>query len=86
VSPANNSFGIEYTRKDACYEVLYEVWRATAGALEVDVLLQNILADCNRPIGGIGVFGWMEPPAPECWKSCMGYRSTLGYLGNRETG
>jgi hypothetical protein len=54
--PANNPFGMEESVKDAGYEAVYEVWRDTAGALEVDVLLQNILADCSRPIGGIGVF------------------------------
>jgi hypothetical protein len=42
--------------KDAGYEAVYEVWRATSGALEVDVFLQNILADCSRPTGGIIVF------------------------------
>jgi hypothetical protein len=54
--PVNNPFGIEEAGKDAGYEAVYEAWRATSGALEVDVLLQNILADCSRPVGGIGVF------------------------------
>jgi hypothetical protein len=47
---------MEESVKDTGYESVYEVWRATAGALEVDVLLQNILSDSSRPIGGIGVF------------------------------
>jgi hypothetical protein len=54
--PTNNPFGMEEAVKDAGYEAVYEVWRATAGSLEVDVLLQNILADWSRPIGGIVVF------------------------------
>jgi hypothetical protein len=54
--PANNPFGLEEAGKDSGYEAVYEVWRETSGALEVDVLLQNILADCSRTIGGIGVF------------------------------
>jgi hypothetical protein len=54
--PANNPFGLEEAGKDSGYEAVYEVWRATSGAFEVDVLLQNILADCSRTIGGIGVF------------------------------
>jgi hypothetical protein len=54
--PANNPFGLDKTMKDSGYEAVYDVWRAASGALEVDVLLQNILADCSRPIGGIGVF------------------------------
>jgi hypothetical protein len=53
---ANNPFGMEEAVKDTGYEAVYEVWRATAGALGVDVLLQNILAGYSRPIGSIGVF------------------------------
>jgi hypothetical protein len=52
----NNSFGTEEAEKDLCYEALYDVLRATTRALTVDVLVQNILADFSRPIGGIGVF------------------------------
>jgi hypothetical protein len=54
--PANNPFGLEEAGRDSGYEAVCEVWRATSGALEADVLLQNILADCSRPIGGIGLF------------------------------
>jgi hypothetical protein len=59
--PVNNPFGIEEAGKDADYKAVYEVWKATSGALEVDVLLQNILADCSRPIGGIGGIGAFVP-------------------------
>jgi hypothetical protein len=54
--PVNNPFDTEEAGKDTGYEAVYEVWRADSGALEVDVLLQNILSDCSGPIGGIGVF------------------------------
>jgi hypothetical protein len=54
--PANNPFGLDKPSQDSGSEAVYDVWRAASGALEVDVLLQNILADYSRPIGGIGVF------------------------------
>jgi hypothetical protein len=50
--PANNPFGLEEAGRDSGY--VYEVCRETSGSLKADVLLQNILADCSRPIGG----GW----------------------------
>jgi hypothetical protein len=54
--PTNNPFGTCESEKETFYEALYEAWRATSRALNIDVLLQNILSDPIRPIEGIRVF------------------------------
>jgi hypothetical protein len=54
--PTTNPFGTEEVDRGSCYESVYKVWRATTRALCVDVLLQNILTDFSRPIGGTRVF------------------------------
>jgi hypothetical protein len=54
--PANNSFGTSEEELEACTRVAYRVFRATGLPLAEDVLLQNILADFSRPIGGLGIF------------------------------
>jgi hypothetical protein len=54
--PANNPFGTSEEDLEACTRVAYQVFRATGLPLAKYVLLQNILADFSRPIGGLGIF------------------------------
>jgi hypothetical protein len=54
--PANNPFGTSEEELEACTGAVYQVFRATGLPLAEDVLLQNILADFSRPIGGLGIF------------------------------
>jgi hypothetical protein len=65
---------------------VYEVWRETRRALIVDVLLQNILVDFSRGIGGIGMFVRDESSSLEYWRSSMGWQATQAYPGELETG
>jgi hypothetical protein len=51
---SKNPFGEEEEERDICYGSIYEVWRATHAPLSSEALLQNFLADFNRPIGGLG--------------------------------
>jgi hypothetical protein len=53
---SKNPFGEEEEERDICYGAIYKVRRATHAPLTSEALLQNILADFSRPIGGIGMF------------------------------
>jgi hypothetical protein len=53
---ASNPFGTSEEDLEACTRAAYQVFRATGLPLADDVLLQNILADFSRPIGGLGIF------------------------------
>jgi hypothetical protein len=53
---SKNPFGEEEEERDICYGAIYEVWRSTSAPLASEALLQNVLADFSRPIGGIGGF------------------------------
>jgi hypothetical protein len=52
---SKNPFGDEEEERDICYGAIYEVWRAIHAPLSSEALLQNVLADFSRPIGGIGI-------------------------------
>jgi hypothetical protein len=86
--PTNNSFGPEEAERENFYEAVYEVWRATTRSLSVDVLLQNILADFIRPIGGIGVSVLDESSSTglEYWSPYMGSPATQVCPSKLETG
>jgi hypothetical protein len=55
-NPANNRFGMSEEDLEACTRAAYQVFWATGFPLAEDALLQNILADFSRPIGGLGIF------------------------------
>jgi hypothetical protein len=55
-NPANNPFGTSEEDLEGSTRSVYQVFRATGLPLTEEVLLQNILADFCRPIGGLGVF------------------------------
>jgi hypothetical protein len=54
--PADNPFGTSEEDLEACTRAAYQVFRATGLPLAEDALLQNILVDFSRPIGGLGIF------------------------------
>jgi hypothetical protein len=64
--PANDPFGSSEEGNEDCCRAVYDVWRTTTNPLEVKTLLQNVLADCSRPIGCIVVFV-ADQDSPSGW-------------------
>jgi hypothetical protein len=53
--PANNPFGPDEEHQELCYGAIYLVFRSTQAPLAVSVMLQNILADFSKCVGGMGM-------------------------------
>jgi hypothetical protein len=74
-APTSDPFGSSEEENEDCCQAVYEVWRATNEPLKVDVLLQNIMADFNRPIGCIfGYFADQDSP-PGCLRLMHSFKS-----------
>jgi hypothetical protein len=80
--PANNPFGRDEEVVAVCYSEVNEFWRATSSPLTVDALHQNILADCSRPIGAVGVFVYDDESGIVRLKLLHGLHSFPGTPGD----